>query len=259
MELRLWHRGQLGITPGVPSLWPRGPVPHRSSGPKSRPAGLYQPHSPSRPRGELASGPPKLEDKRIKELSNEVARLKKQLSETPPPTSPSDSESDEGPAISDLVEYASQTEKLFGKENHLAQAARQKVAEARAKRDEGKSVSARVREAEKAVERRQRAKEHASNVLDEAKKSLETAQEAFEKAAAELADAEEALRASRATALKEAGGIPDSAALEAIQAHLKDDAAAKETLDKLIKALGEPKREQPSASAPPQGASQEGT
>ena len=192
------------------------------------------------------NGPPGNANERraLRELADELAALKASIAEKSSEDSPSTSESEpEGPSIAKYVELAELQEEMFGKDHANALAARKAVAAARTKRDEGKPVSVRVREAEKLLERRERAADTASKALKTAQEAFDKAKEEADKADTTMLEAREALRIARATALKDKEILPDRTQLDVIRQVLEgggsqlDRESAKEFFQKIVGAL----------------------
>ena len=105
------------------------------------------------------------------------------------------------PKLSDLLEFARVTAKVFGEESEQHRQATEQVAAAKSRRDSTKAPSIRVRDAERNVERRRKAMDAATDAetaaqqkLLEAQKVVATAEDTVRRRREEFATAEQALR-----------------------------------------------------------------
>ena len=151
------------------------------------------------------------ENSRVKKLVQERDSLREQLAKAKSSSS-SDMEVDQGqdtadaPAISDLVADHDKLVKKYGADHAMAKTAATCLAEARAERDGKKSGAARVRDAERAVERKKKSHELAKKEAEAAQQALEEAQKSEAARAKELEEAETALRTARQEVLAAENG-----------------------------------------------------
>jgi len=176
--------------------------------------------------------------KEVKELKAELARTRRLLEATQPAdtqATPEDGNGsgDAGPSIADLVAARDSMERKFGFEHPITLAAAASLEEARAKREQGKAASTKVRDAERAVERKRKSHETARLAEQESREAHDKSMVILATARTELEAAEQTLRQERAAALEEAGGASADEALRMLASKIQGDDACEKALEKL--------------------------
>jgi len=138
-----------------------------------------------------------------------------------------------GPSVAELVDAHASMERKFGAEHPITLAAAASLEEARVKRDRGKATSTRVRDAERAVERRRKVNEAAKLAEQESRGAHDRSVAALATSRTELEAAEQSLRQERAAALEEAGGASADEALRMLASKIQGDEACEKALEML--------------------------
>ena len=144
-------------------------------------------------------------------------------------------DAEEAVDIGKLHQTYLQLKGLLGEDAPAVQATKKQLDAARAKRDQAKPASVRLRELEKLVERRLKRRDEAQSAVDEAEAVLVAATEELDKMQEELEEAETELSATRA----KAGNVGSELAGDDLLSACEDDPEAKELFDKLQARLRE--------------------
>jgi len=198
----------------------------------------------------------------LKALQAEVEQLRRKLATQPcssQEATDDDGEGQSSPSIAALV-AAYEAVRSLGEKDPLTKMAKERLDEARTKRDLGKAAPVRVREAERLATKRKKDHESAQRTVQDAKNDLAAAELVAAKCAKDLEEAEEALRSARACALSEAGGDLAAAALQTLESklQLQGDKECQEALEVLRKKAALATAPDVPPHGPPDGNSQPG-